>query len=65
VGESNSRSSIIPTFNSPGFFDPKTLDPNSEVIRFLTLFHMGGIKDDAIRMLLNSTSYIASEAFKQ
>ena len=34
LGEGNSQDSIIPLFHSPGFFDPKTLDPNTEVMRF-------------------------------
>jgi hypothetical protein len=34
LSERNGQGSIVPAFHSPCLFDPKTLDPNTEVMRF-------------------------------
>ena len=58
-----------PTFHSPCLFDPKTLDPNTEVMRFWTLFHysniplfhVDAIQEDYLKRLFISMSYTISE----
>ena len=34
LGKRNAQGSIVPTFHSPCLFDPKTLDLDTEVMRF-------------------------------